>query len=67
MSKFLVKGIGRAERVTSFKCLEDIIKENDLKKCAMEELIHKTERAYGITKNISNKKYIYKNVKIRYQ
>ena len=46
--------------------LGEIIQENGLKKSAIDERIHKMERAYGITKDIYNKKCISKNAKIRH-
>ena len=58
--KFLVKDIGRIETVRKFKYLGEIIQENGLQKSAIEERIHKMGRAYGITKDIYNKKCISK-------
>ena len=45
------------ERVRKFKHVGVIIEENGLEKSAIEERIHKMEIAYGITKDIYNKKY----------
>ena len=38
---------------------------NGLEKSAIEDRIHKMERAYGITKDIYNKKCMSTNAKIR--
>lgn len=64
--KFLTTDIGQIEKVKKFKYLGEIIQENGLEKSAVEERVHKMERAYGITKNFYNKKCLSKNLKIRH-
>ena len=62
----LLTDIGGIGRVRKFKYLGEIVKENGLEKSTVEERIHKMERAYGITKDIYNKKCKSKNAKIRH-
>ena len=64
--EILVTEIGKIKRVKKFKYLGEIIQENGLEKSAVEERIHKMERAYGITRNTYNKKCLSKNLKIQH-
>ena len=49
---------------SEFKYLEENNSRECLEISAIEESIHKMERAYRITKDIYNKKSIFKNTKI---
>lgn len=62
----LATDIGQIKRVNKFKYLGEIIQENGLEKLAVEERVHKMERAYGITRNIYNKRCLSKNLKIQH-
>ena len=66
MDQNSLKQIGGIERVKKFKYLGETIQENGLEKAGVGDRILKMERAYGLTKNIYNKKCISWNAKIRH-
>lgn len=64
--KFIETQIGKIERVSKFKYLGETIQQNGLEKSAIDVRINKMERAYGLTKNIYNKKCISRKTKLKH-
>lgn len=64
--KYIQTQIGKIQQVSNFKYLGETIQQNGLEKFAIDVRVNKMERAYGLTKNIYNKKCISRKTKLKH-